>query len=175
MSRVRRLAEPPVAATPPTATVIHGDATRVLSDLPAGIAQTCVTSPPYWGLRDYGVAPRVWAGVGPPCRRHRWEAAGRASRDGHRCSRCGAWRGCLGLEPDPALFVEHVVSVMRAVRRVLRPDGTLWLNLGDSYALSAIRPEDGGPGAKPKDLLGIPWRVALALQADGWWLRSDVV
>lgn len=112
---------------------------------------------------------------------------------GQFCQRCGAWRGCLGLEPTPELYVEHVVQVFRAVRRVLRKDGTLWLNLGDSHASSAgprsygssdgfVR-RAGAVGSrikatgnvKPKDLVGIPWRVAFALQADGWWLRSAIV
>ena len=94
----------------------------------------CVTSPPYWGLRDYGLPPTSWP-------------------DG--------WRGCLGLEPTPELYVEHIVECMREVKRVLRDDAALWLNLGDSFA--------------DKQLQGIPWRVAFALQADGWWLRSDII
>jgi DNA modification methylase len=187
---------------------------KVLSSLPAGSAQACVTSPPYWGLRDYGVPPRVWGGD-PGCR-HRWGAGergrrsdmlaaersasrGRLGRDerqgaaglegGCFCRRCEAWKGCLGLEPDPDLYVSHLVAVMREVRRALRPDGTLWLVLGDSFAANRSyqvrdrkRGEPGGPlparvpGAlKAKDLVGIPWRVAFALQADGWWLRSDIV
>ena len=96
--------------------------------------QCVVTSPPYWGLRDYGLPPSVWA-------------------DG--------WRGCLGLEPTPELYVEHMVQIFRDVRRVLKDDGVLFLNLGDSYS--------------DKQLVGIPWRVAFALQADGWWLRSDII
>lgn len=108
--------------------------------------------------------------------------------------KCSAWRGQLGLEPTPELYVEHLVEVFREVKRVLRNDGTLWLNLGDSYAGSGRGPTgyDGigdqekrqgfvDPGAivpqglKPKDLVGIPWRVAFALQADGWYLRSDII
>lgn len=123
------------------------------------------------------------------------------------CRACGAWRGCLGLEPTPELYVQHLVDVFREVRRVMSPDGTLWLNLGDSYAGSwgaqgrqgktgelagrtacavrqvaaaAKRTTGTGslartPGLKPKDLVGIPWMVAFALRADGWWLRSDVI
>ncbi len=122
------------------------------------------------------------------------------------CRRCGAWRGQLGLEPTPELYVAHLVDVMREVRRVLRKDGTLWLNLGDSYASIGRVPRKESPGVgakqemgrverdvvwhagdgsnfqwtlpggqKPKDLVGIPWRVAFALQADGWWLRSDII
>jgi DNA modification methylase len=153
-------------------TIYHGDALATLSAMPAESVQCCVTSPPYWGLRDYGVA------------------------------------GQLGLEKTPEEYVEKMVAVFREVRRVLRGDGTLWLNLGDSYAGSwgdsGHRPERTGisghqreknseffdrqghpnfnpptskklPGLKPKDLVGIPWRVAFALQADGWYLRSDII
>jgi DNA modification methylase len=166
--------------------VVCGDALEVLAGLPDGLVQTCVTSPPYWGLRDYGVRPRVWGGEAG-CR-HRWdgEPGGQA---GASCRRCGAWKGCLGLEPEPDLYVEHLVAVMREVRRVLREDGTLWLVLGDTFAAHrtpqvpdalAGRRSAGvwkslPAGLKPKDLVGIPWRVAFALQADGWWLRSDIV
>lgn len=125
---------------------------------------------------------------------------------GAECELCGGWYGALGLEPTPALFVEHMVEVFEAVRRVLRPSGSLWLNLGDGYAASRSGPEGenstlggtrrsqeesrrgktaaGRPnrrwrfepwGLKPKDLVGMPWRVALALQEAGWYLRSDVV
>jgi DNA modification methylase len=187
--------------------IAEGDALDLLAAMPAGFAQACITSPPYWGLRDYGVAPRVWDGD-PGCR-HEWAhpergrrsdmlPANRSSsrsrhgvdhRQGHAgleggrfCKRCGAWQGCLGLEPSPELYVSHLVCVLRAVRRALREDGTLWLVLGDSFA--ARRPHKPGGSAtsqaapaalKPKDLVGIPWRVAFALQADGWWLRSDIV
>ena len=128
--------------------------------------QCCITSPPYWGLRDYG-------------------------HDGQ-----------IGLEETPEAYVAQMVEVFREVRRVLKDDGTLWLNLGDSYARQAgpeeskyatkhtlnveqIAAYDAGaipakknvppPGLKPKDLVGIPWRVAFALQADGWWLRQDII
>jgi len=112
------------------------------------------------------------------------------------CRQCGAWRGALGLEPTPDLYVEHIVEVFRGVRRVLRDDGTLWLNMGDGYSAASTHGggNKAGPldsvaslkaakgqtqqfvdSAKPKDLLGMPWRVAFALQADGWWLRSAIV
>ncbi len=139
-----------------TTRIFHGDAFAELQTLPDASVQTCVTSPPYWGLRDYGVA------------------------------------GQLGLEPTPELYVENMVRVFREVLRILKEDGTLWLNLGDSYAGSAnsgavnqnagcpaVRMNGlkakGGDGLKPKDLVGIPWRVAFALQADGWYLRSDII
>lgn len=210
----REGASPPAASAPASWWIERGDALEVLASVPAGSVQACITSPPYWGLRDYGLAPRVWGGD-PGCR-HRWGAAERGRRSdllpseqsnskarlgrdarqggaglegGRFCTRCGSWKGCLGLEPNPDLYVEHLVAVMRALRTVLRDDGTLWLVLGDSFAAARSyqvrdrkRGEPGGPlparvpgGLKPKDLVGIPWRVAFALQADGWWLRSDIV
>jgi len=118
------------------------------------------------------------------------EDAGR-TRGGHQpgfCQLCNAWKGSLGLEPSPELYISHLVQIFREVRRVLRDDGTLWLNLGDSYVANgsgqvpqtkqhigsgyAGPNRDGNTGLKPKNLIGIPWRVALALQADGWYLRS---
>jgi DNA modification methylase len=204
-------------------TLYQGHVLDVLGTLPEASIQTVVTSPPYWGLRDYGLPAQVWNGD-PACA-HEWgdwqeyhderEATvagksrttdrfyGDASRrfDGNHqkhasgafCARCGAWRGSLGLEPTPELYVDHLVTIFRDVRRVLRDDGTLWLNLGDCYAndgkwggetggLQAYLPKDDRTkngrekhftSLKPKDLVGIPWRVAFALQADGWWLRSD--
>lgn len=140
--------------------VITGDCLTTLRTLPDGAAQCCVTSPPYYGLRDYGHA------------------------------------GQIGLEETPDAYVARLVDVFREVRRVLRDDGTLWLNLGDSYnnfrsqmgpgqALHGrdelrgkAAPESrsrGWGGAKEKDLLGIPWMVAFALRADGWFLRSDII
>lgn len=137
-------------------TIIHGDALSSLRQLPSESVHCCVTSPPFYGLRDYGVAAIVWdetvdcehefvqtrqyqdspirsggEGVGfddaPTTKAQRWRTHG-------ACSLCGAWRGCLGLEPTPELFISHLVQIFREVRRVLRKDGTLWLNLGDSYS-----------------------------------------
>ncbi len=161
-----------------TIRLLCGDALEQLRLLPDGSVQCCITSPPYWGLRDYGIA------------------------------------GQVGLERTPEEYVSKLVEVFREVRRVLRSDGTLWLNLGDCYATGAGRvgTEPGGgaqgerwsgyrgshadspkhaagvgigpmtqpnrmplPGLKPKDLVGIPWRVAFAIQADGWYLRSDII
>jgi DNA modification methylase len=144
---------------------IHtGDAAEQLALLPAAHFHCVVTSPPYWGLRDYGTP------------------------------------GQLGLEPTPAAYLARMTAVFREVRRVLRPDGVLWLNMGDCYAHGTpgggsvfddgrtdgrVSYEDkpGGreklatlaPGLKPKDLVGMPWRLAFALQADGWYLRSDCI
>ena len=119
-------------------TVWQGDCREVMAQMPDESVHTVVTSPPYWGLRDYGIG------------------------------------GQLGLEPTPEEYVANMVAVFREVRRVLRADGTVWLNLGDSYA-GGERVTDQQDGLKPKDLVGIPWRVAFALQADGWYLRSDII
>ena len=141
-----------------------GDCLEVLPTLPSVSVQTCITSPPYFGLRDYG------------------------------CD------GQVGGEETPEAYVAKMVEVFREVRRVLRDDGTLWLNLGDSYSRGdrrSVPPQRGAaasskdeakycfdstaammgdhPTIKPKDLIGIPWRVAFALQADGWYLRQDII
>ena len=193
----------------------NGSAVRELPTIDSRSVHSCVTSPPYWGLRDYGLEPEIWGGD-DGCG-HEWgdtqpahhpgqvpdgkavttDAKGQTAGSGQFCHRCNAWRGNLGLEPTPELYVEHVVEIFREVKRVLRDDGTLWLNLGDSYSgnatgsqgkgLSSLeggkttqieagkRPDKIAPGLKPKDLIGIPWRVAFALQADGWYLRSDII
>jgi len=147
--------------------VYGGDARAVLAELAPDSIDCVVTSPPYWGLRDYGLPPAAWGGDpdhahawGP--RAHRGGPAGRQGASGDRATRgnveelamrgadagawceCGAWCGQLGLEPHPDQYVAHLVEVLRAVRRVLRPMGTLWLNLGDSYATGA-----GAVGARP--------------------------
>ena len=132
--------------------LITGDVLECLAKLPDESVQTVVTSPPYWGLRDYGVD------------------------------------GQIGLEKTPEEYVAAMVRVFAEVRRVLRTDGTCWMNLGDSYATQSpirsrnqvgygsrpkdhpLTPRPSEIGLKPKDLVGIPWRVAFALQADGWWL-----
>lgn len=147
--------------------IIQGDALTVLRTLPDELVNCCVTSPPYWGLRDYGVP------------------------------------GQLGLEKTPEEYTAKMVEIFEEVRRVLRKDGSLWLNLGDSYwggkgmngstkarttaddrgfvqsggtPQGPWRPQDGRHEVlKPKDLIGIPWRIAFALQAAGWWLRSDII
>lgn len=151
-----------------------GDCRALLASMPAESAQTCITSPPYFGLRDYGMA------------------------------------GQIGAEESPEAYVAELVAVFREVRRVLRADGTLWLNLGDSYAggggyapnAPANQQRDSGEwsgplnaaskdrraarekpaaarrvpdGLQPKDMLAIPWRTALALQSDGWVLRSEII
>lgn len=201
-----------------TLTVHQGDVIERLRELPEQSVHCVVTSPHYWGLRDYKIPPSVWGGD-PDCA-HEWgdaivrsggsgiqgstsqrpgrsnvEAQQTARGLGTFCQICQAWRGCHGLEPTPELFVQHEVLIFAEVWRVLRNDGTLWLNLGDSYNNSGL---SGGTnvsatkgqlsfrgaigqgkihaaGLKPKDLVGIPWRVAFALQAAGWYLRSDII
>ncbi len=182
-------------------TVYLGDAREVMVELPAGSIDCVVTSPPYWGLRDFGVTPTVWGGEAG-CQ-HRWDhlLRGRrrdmlpsdlttravrvgltdrqdeaATNRGRLCIDCGAWLGSLGLEPEPLLYVSHLIELFRGVRRLLKPTGVVWLNLGDTFFHAGKgRRAVVECGLKPKDLIGIPWRTALALQADGWYLRSDVI
>lgn len=198
----------------PMARIITADVLDGLRSLDNESVQCCISSPPYWGLRDYGTA--TWEGGDPSCD-HKNDSAhqkqgvtsarsGRANVEQQRnenfrdaCPKCGARRvdDQLGLEKTPEEYVEKLVAVFREVRRVLRTDGVCFLNLGDSYAGGGRAGKNGvqkwggiesgnqdrkygAPtevpvGLKPKDLVGIPWRVAFALQADGWWLRSDVV
>jgi DNA modification methylase len=139
--------------------LLTGDVLDGLGEIAPGSVRCCVTSPPYWGLRDYGV------------------------------------EGQIGLEQTPDEYVQRLVEVFWVVRDLLADDGTLWLNLGDSYASTAPGTRNGSgtglqsdprriamradwrqqPGLKAKDLVGIPWRVAFALQSDGWYLRSDII
>jgi DNA modification methylase len=187
-------------------TLLEGDCRALLPTLPAASVHCVVTSPPYWGLRDYGTA--TWDGGDPACDHMAGSDYGEKSdtnrgsiRGGpfkERCGKCGARRidQQLGLEPTPSAYVANMVAVFREVRRVLRADGTLWLNMGDSYASGELGRHDNGStyqddydrkdfgprqqarlasGLKPKDLVGIPWRLAFALQADGWYLRADII
>lgn len=234
-----------------TVKIIHADVIAGLRQLPDESVHTIITSPPYYGLRSYGIPMSVWCGD-PDCA-HEWGAEStrhrggppgesdvNAGRDrsqhaetadvntGAFCVKCSAWRGHFGLEPSYPLYVGHMVLIMREAWRVLRKDGTVWLNLGDSYATGAgavgehpgggaqgarwrgdaerLRDEKRGyrgehkpteshmgkahyrsevgpmtqpnrmpqPGLKPKDLMMIPERVAIALQDDGWWVRSRI-
>jgi DNA modification methylase len=174
-------------------TILKGDCRDLLPALEAESIQCCVTSPPYWGLRDYGTA--TWEGGDAGCdhsnirRDHgdeKQSTQNGSSRDkvGRECRFCGARRidAQLGLESTPEEYVASMVGVFREVWRVLRDDGTLWINLGDTYGgwSGATNHIDRATntavsGLKPKDLCGIPWRVAFALQADGWYLRSDII
>ncbi|MCL6559379.1 MAG: site-specific DNA-methyltransferase [Firmicutes bacterium] len=138
--------------------IINGDALAALKHLPEETVQTCVTSPPYWGLRDYGIPDQI------------------------------------GTEMDVCEYLDKLVKVFREVKRVLKPDGTFWLNMGDGYTSGGRtyrapdKKTDNGhvvrglpfrpptpAGLKPKDLLGLPWRLAFLLQEDGWYLRADII
>ena len=132
-----------------------------------------------WG-GDLG-CPHEWAAT-PPRRTRGENDTNSAVQQGNRgtaynaeggklCVKCGCWFGSLGLEPTPQLYVEHMVAVFREIRRVLRSDGVAWCEIGDSYAAGSNPPG----GLKPKDLVMVPFRLALALQADGWWVRSDCI
>ncbi|MHB8565302.1 MAG: DNA-methyltransferase [Acidiferrobacteraceae bacterium] len=244
----RRIATPVFNTPLPSVDIRHGDVLDRLAEMSDESVHCVITSPPYWGLRDYGLEPVLWRPVryapmpGMPlisipdhggthrfehCT-HEWDdwseqhdvreaithgktrttersSVGDASRrfDGnhqkHRhgqfCHHCGAWRGCFGLEPTPSLYIGHLIQIFQALRRVLRNDGTAWLNLGDSYTSSG---KGGNHGDSPyqkqsrnrgtvrntpkvdlgigrKQMVGLPWQAAFALQADGWWLRSDIV
>lgn len=179
--------------------IINADVIDGLRQLPDESVQCCVTSPPYWGLRDYGTGS--WQGGDPSCDHKGAAQQSRSSTlsgNGHGggkplspqlqsmavpfrsvCGKCGGVRvdQQIGLEDSPEAFVGRLVDVFREVRRVLKPDGVCWVNLGDSYANgdTGIGRGKRNTGIKPKDLVGIPWRVAFALQADGWWLRQDIV
>ena len=231
--------------TDPSVKILLGTALDRLRDLPDESVHCVVTSPPYYGLRDYKIEHSVWApavyspmaglpelsvpehgnpeafsscdhewgerktystvrestkyGKGRTTARfygddptRRFDGNHQKHFDGSFCVRCGAWKGCLGNEPTPELFVGHLVQVFREVRRVLRSDGTLWLNFGDSYTArggrrkthydrlipgrSSIDIRQQIPeGLKEKEIIGVPWRVALALQSDGWFLRQDII
>ena len=211
-----------------TATLYYGqDNRKSLRLLADKSVHTVCTSPPYWGLRDYGLEPSVWGGA-EDCD-HDFESSERGwnnrhavamamgeegtekgGKTNHRsfklkdsvCTKCGAWLGQLGLEPTPDLFIDHLVMVFDEIRRVLRDDGTIWVNLGDSYfsttkgsggtnpetspmqsskgrdnfqKFDPIRVHAGDTGIKAKDLVGIPWMFAFAMRKAGWYLRSDII
>ena len=193
--------------------ILHGDVVERLKDIKDNTIQCVVTSPPYWGLRDYGTA--TWIGGDKNCSHKRESKKSERTITGHKnfeemngvgdaiyktkCLRCGATRidKQLGLEETPEEYVNNIVKVFREVKRTLKDDGVLWLNLGDTYSAQrwtkkgmdtteaqpmnkmkddwrAIAPIKKS-GIPDKNLVGIPWRVAFALQADGWYLRQDII
>ena len=206
----------------PKITLLCGDVLKRLQTLADNSVHCVVTSPPYWGLRDYGTGK--WRGGSKTCAHKKQRLnphlegstlGGGQKNNGHqvegfkfKCPRCGAIRvdDQIGLERTPEEYIAKMVAVFAEVRRVLRDDGTLWLNLGDSYASDSgkggrcegyaramragsgradgivdkrgQRNRDGVPrthGLKAKDLVGIPWMLAFALRADGWYLRQDII
>lgn len=186
--------------------VLQGDCREILKTLPDASVDCCVTSPPYYGLRDYGTGK--WIGGDPNCPHRGKPFAIRAHINENCtggndvknqqvyepfkkvCPLCGAIREDkqIGLEETPEEYIKNLVEVFREVRRVLKDDGTLWVNIGDSYAGNCSRTSTGRAGmgeeregifnrggGKPKDLIGIPWLLAFALRADGWYLRQDII
>lgn len=201
-------------------TVILGDCTEMLKTLPDKSINCCVTSPPYYGLRDYGTGE--WVGGDPNCPHRRTSKYSDKTITGHAqpelagnvgdaiyktvCKQCGAVRvdKQIGLEETPEEYIDRLVHVFREVKRVLKDDGTLWVNIGDSYWGSGSRGFDftgklkpdvsriqgtdkkynltnvpslmgNVDGYKNKDMIGIPWMLAFALRNDGWYLRQDII
>lgn len=203
-----------------TRKIYHGDCLEILKQLPDESIDCCVTSPPYYGLRDYGTG--TWVGGDPNCPHFRTSHVGHNTITGHKnflemhgvadsiyktvCPRCGAIRvdKQIGLEETPEEYIKKLTEVFHEVKRVLKDDGTLWVNIGDSYWGSGSRGYDfegkmseasklqqGSKGTislqnipkltgnvngyKNKDLIGIPWMLAFSLRADGWYLRQDII
>lgn len=196
-------------------TLLNGNALDMLRTLETESVDCIVTSPPYWGLRDYLTAPIMFGGDSE-CE-HEWfetvkpaangitnsqmqgetlsgSSATRKPTTSALCAKCGAWQGQLGLEPTFSMFLDHMVEIFAECRRVLKKTGTMWINMGDAYAGSwggqggpsnlsvpakgvnpQRAPQRAGSGLAPKNLIGQPWRLAFALQDDGWILRSEII
>ena len=166
--------------------IIEGDSLESLKGLPDNSVDCCITSPPYYGLRDYGTG--TWVGGDPTCPHKRLNKISKKNITGQKreevgagvcdaiyktvCPLCGAVREDrqIGLEETPEEYIEKLVNVFREVKRVLKDDGTLWVNIGDSYIMT--KPDNE---YKLKDLIGIPWMLAFALRKDGWYLRQDII
>lgn len=165
--------------------IIEGDSLESLKSIPDGSINCCITSPPYYGLRDYGTGK--WIGGDPKCPHKRLNKISKKNITGQKreevgagvcdaiykkvCPLCGAVRedSQIGLEETPEEYVEKLVNVFREVRRALKDDGTFWVNIGDSYNMTTTT------NYKSKDLIGIPWMLAFALRNDGWYLRQDII
>ena len=201
-----------------------GSCLSILKTLPDESVDMCITSPPYWNLRNYGSNPEIWGGD-ENCD-HEWTnkvpfkgskpshgigsdsiAIGKVTEEsqelgwssGEFCTKCNAWKGELGLEPTPELYIEHLTMIFHEVRRVLKSYGTCWVNIGDTYASTSggfghsehkglhkqsegldeatdfLRPNPKSYGYKDKDLIGIPWMLAFSMRAEGWYLRQDII
>lgn len=189
--------------------VLEGDCRETIKQLPDKSIDCCITSPPYYGLRDYGTGK--WIGGDPNCPHRRLSKFSEKTITGHAqeelkgnvgdaiyktvCPLCGAVREDkqVGLEETPEQYIQNLVEVFREVKRVLKDDGTLWVNIGDSYCGTGDKGDYKDPkyaegrngqsvaknrkidGVKSKDLIGIPWMLAFALRADGWYLRQDII
>lgn len=186
--------------------ILEGNCLETLKTIPDESVDCCITSPPYYGLRDYGTGE--WVGGDPNCPHRRMSKFSEKTTTGHKqeelignvgdaiyktvCPLCGAIREDkqIGLEETPEEYIERLVQVFHEVKRVLKPEGTLWVNIGDSYngnktGNTEVNKHKGAVtdsfkkkiwnGAKPKDLIGIPWMLAFALRNDGWYLRQDII
>lgn len=188
--------------------LLIGDCREKLKELPDESIDCVVTSPPYWGLRDYKTDPLIWDDV-PGCE-HEWTESIIIKSNGHgatatvgnqlngasdviinqlMCDKCGAWRGQLGLEPSPDLYIKHLTDIFDQVKRVLKPSGTCWVNLGDSYGGARSEAGPGVGGAHNEDgwatrnaipqmdkcLVQIPSRFALEMTSRGWILRNEII
>lgn len=186
--------------------ILHGNCIETLKTIPDESVDCCITSPPYYGLRDYGTG--TWVGGDPNCPHRRTSKYSEKTITGHAqeelrgnvgdaiyktvCPLCGAIREDkqIGLEETPEEYINRLVQVFREVKRVLKPEGTLWVNIGDSYngnktGNTEVNKHKGAvtdsfkkkiwDGAKQKDLIGIPWMLAFALRNDGWYLRQDII
>lgn len=194
--------------------ILQGNVVEVIKSLPDESVQTCITSPPYYGLRDYGTGH--WVGGDPNCNHYRDTKYSEDTITGHKhmmdtgnavgdaiyksvCPKCGAIRvdDQIGLEETPEKYVATLVQVFHEVKRILKKDGTLWVNIGDTYNTSSYRKDEKSSGhgkqgtnrgsyenvverpmdknSKVKDLMGIPWMLAFALRNDGWYLRQDII
>lgn len=194
--------------------VLNGNSLDVLKTLPDKSIACCVTSPPYYGLRDYGTG--TWVGGDTDCPHYRTSKYSEGDITGHKamgdqgqavgdaiyksvCPLCGATRvdEQIGIEETPEEYIQRLVEVFREVKRVLKDDGTLWVNIGDTYNTSSYHKDKKSNGygkqgtnkgtyenvvcrptakcCKPKDLIGVPWMLAFALRNDGWWLRQDII
>lgn len=185
-----------------------GDNIEILKSLPDNSVNCCITSPPYYGLRDYGTGK--WIGGDPNCPHFRTSHRSDKTSTGHKkiheiggvadsiyksvCPKCGAIREDkqVGLEETPEEYIDRLVGIFEEVRRVLKDDGTLWVNIGDTYnstatgsvnnkqvtnigSLSQTYSKHLVDNCKPKDLIGIPWMLAFALRNAGWYLRQDII
>lgn len=163
--------------------LLIGNCLDVLKDIETASIDVCITSPPYWGLRDYKSEPVVWGGS-PDCE-HDWDRCINSNIENGAqssyCLKCGAWKGQLGLEPTPHEYVKHLLSIFDEVKRVLKPTGSCWVNIGDTYNGNKNGNTDENKNKKVcgdiknKSLVQIPSRFAIAMTDNGWILRNECI